>query len=331
MAEKFSIDDVARKVGDKVCYPLTQSQKLMFYNLKFSFRKQIVNICSLVDLYERLDEGRLMQAVYLAMMRIPSNSVRVHIVDKQPMQYFATDVPHDIELVDMSDRTQKQVEAACNEIGSKPFPNGGNDVQLYRVRIIRRAHGLHSLYFCVSHVVFDAYSLMTCLTYIFAVYRALEQGTPLPEEPHSPLPAYEDDFAMRRSDRYRRQQQWWKDHYTTEPQFTSINGRGGKGVHQGQALRRHPAPVADQGRHDRLPDRHRHGAGHATVLRVAAHADADTVLHGAAHLSGHGERHRRRDVHERRGTPRHPQPEARRRHHGQRRPPAHRHPHGDDP
>lgn len=224
----------SRTIDGVTYYPLTQSQNLMFYNLKYSFRKQVVNICSLVDLYDELDEKRLVQAVYLAMMRIPSNSVRIHMIDKRPWQYFADDVPHDIEIVDMSERTQHEVEEYCDGIGSKPFPDGGNDVQLYRVRIIRRAGGLFSLYYCVSHVVFDAYSLMSCLTYTFDIYRALCDGTALPDEPYSPLPAYKADFAQQKGERYRRQVQWWKKHFATEPHFTSVNGLKGKEFIKGE-------------------------------------------------------------------------------------------------
>lgn len=228
-------DGMGSRVIDSVrYYPLTQSQNLMFYNLKFSFRKQIVNVCSLVDLYDEIDERRLVQAVYLAMMRIPSNAVRIHLVDKRPMQYFATDVPHDIELVDMRGRSQRDVEHYCDEIGATSFPNGGNDTQLYRVRIIRRDNDRVSLYYCVSHVVFDAYSLMGCLTYTFAIYQALCNGTALPDEPYSPLPAYKADFAQQKGERYKRQVEWWRKHFSVEPQFTSVNGLKGKEFIRGE-------------------------------------------------------------------------------------------------
>ena len=214
---------------DVKLYPLTISQQMMFLNLRFCYKKQVVNICSVVNLLDPVDENRLMQAVYLTMMRMPACSARLHKDGKEIKQYFVNRPPENIELVDLSHLDENGRETVYDEWGAEPFPNHHMDTQLYRVKIVRRENGLHSLYFCVSHVIFDAYSLMMCVRYIDDVYQALDKGTALPKEFASPLPAYEADYAYYASERYQNDLDWWRKHVAeAEPMFTTINGPGAK-------------------------------------------------------------------------------------------------------
>lgn len=211
-------------------YPMTQPQKLILLALKYSIRKSVANICSIIDLIDPIDENRMLQAIYLTMLRIPSNRVRIRRVNKQPMQYFATDVPSGIDLEDLSELSDEQRKAKYEKWSTTPFPHGGMDTQLYRVKLVRRSGGLHSLYFCVSHVIFDAYSLMACLKYIEQIYCALGDDSPLPKEFPSPIPAYEADYEYHKGKRYQQDLAWWREQFDPkdEPKYTTIDGPDSK-------------------------------------------------------------------------------------------------------
>ena len=86
-------------------FPLTQSQVLMLYNMSFSFRKQNVNIVSVINFLGDVDPKLLLQATTLSMLRNEAASLRICKEGKQIMQYFS-DAPMDpVEFYDFSDRT----------------------------------------------------------------------------------------------------------------------------------------------------------------------------------------------------------------------------------
>lgn len=206
-------------------YPLTMPQILIHYQAKFVPKATFIG--SVIDIIDEVDEKKLLQAMYLAIVRTPSASVRICLVDKKPMQYFSDASPEGIEIVDFSDKT----DAECNEIfhkwSRKSFPNKGYDTQLYNLKLVRRANGKLSIFLRVSHYIFDAYSLMALTRYISDVYTAIVNETPLPKEPYSPLAAYEADYKYMQSEKRENDRKWWLEkQFATEPQFTTLRGIG---------------------------------------------------------------------------------------------------------
>jgi len=66
------------------------------------------------------------------------------------------------------------------------------------------------------------------ITYIDKVYYALTTGTALPREGADVEKVVNDRNAYHQSERCKKDHQWWRDSFPTEPLFTSINGLGGK-------------------------------------------------------------------------------------------------------
>lgn len=213
-------------------YPLTMPQYLIHYQSKFVPKATYIG--SVIDLLDEVDEKKLLQAMYLAIVRTPSASVRICMVDKKPMQYFSDASPEGVEIIDMTDKTDDECSALFEKWSRTPFPNKGFDTQLYNLKLIRRSNGRHSIFLRVSHYIFDAYSLMALIKYISDVYGAINAEKPLPKEPYSPLAAYEADFKYMQSERRENDRKWWLEkQFATEPQFTTMRGLGAPEFKQG--------------------------------------------------------------------------------------------------
>lgn len=222
-------------------YPLTQSQLLMFYNLKFSYKKAIVNICNTLHFDCDIDRDLMLQAVTLAMLRNKSASIRLRKMKETDAsgktrtvvkQYFSDSPPHAFEFYSF-DR-EEEMNAAIDKWSTTPFPNGAMDTQLYRVILFQKPDGRYAIYFCVNHIVFDAYSLMYTTTDMLDIYLALRDGKPMPAPLPSPLPAYEADWKYASGPQRDRDLAFWSDVFSEPLHFSDVNGLGSKNFVKGQ-------------------------------------------------------------------------------------------------
>lgn len=217
-------------------YPLTKSQEVMFINLNFCYKKSIVNICALVDLFSEIDPDVMLKAMKVSLKRNKSAGGRLSKQGKEYLQYFVeNEEPEHINFVDLSDKSDEQREKIYNKWGATPFPNKNCDTQPYRLNLIKRGENSYSIYICVSHIFFDAYAVMLMLNDVFAVYHALLKGEPLPPCNIDPLPAYEADWAYEKSEKREKDVKYWKEEvFATEPHFSSIGGLDSKEYKKGK-------------------------------------------------------------------------------------------------
>lgn len=211
-------------------YPLNKSQQVMFVNLNFSYKKAIVNICALVDLFSDIDADVMLKAMKTSLKRNKSAGARLTKRGKEFVQYFVeNEEPEHISLVDLSDKNDEEREKIYNKWGSAPFPNKNRDTQPYRLYLVKKDNGFYSFYICVSHIFFDAYSVMLMLNDVFAVYRAMLSGEPLPPCIIDPLSAYETDWEYEKSEKRSKDIKFWDEQvFDTEPHFSSIGGLNSK-------------------------------------------------------------------------------------------------------
>ena len=206
-------------------YPLTQAQTLMQFNMMLSYKKQIVNICTMIYFDAPIDPKLMQKAMELGYQRNDVASTRMVKVKGKYMQYF-TNEPHEpIEIVDFTGKTQEEYEKTVQKWCSKPFPHAQCNCQLYVAKLVKEPKGSWAMFQCISHFICDAYAVMTNTKDILAIYTALRNKKPLPAPRPSSLPSYEDDFAYSASDRKQKDIDFFlNDAYKTEPHFTSFNG-----------------------------------------------------------------------------------------------------------
>ena len=61
---------------ERKLYPLTQAQGMLFLSWKYSYKKAIVNICSMVCFETEIDHKLMLQATYLGFARNEAASIR---------------------------------------------------------------------------------------------------------------------------------------------------------------------------------------------------------------------------------------------------------------
>lgn len=219
---------------ERTYYPLTAGQMILLFSQKYSTKKQINNVCATVNILNEVDHKLLYQAIYMAAMRFPSINCRFTAQGKETVQYFEDCLPENISLVDFSDASEKDIQSAIDKWGATPFPNNCQDVPLYRIRILQMPGGKLTLYFCICHLIMDAYAIMNFIKYTEQVYGALLRHTPIPEIKSTPIECYKGEQEYFASDRYKRDQAFWKEYLQTEPAFTSINGKDSKEFDKGK-------------------------------------------------------------------------------------------------
>lgn len=162
-------------------YKLTTAQNIMYVSQKFSLNKAIVDINTMLHFECEIDEKLLMQALYMALMRNESSRVRLHKVGKEVKQYLTEQAPDPIIVMDYSSRTDAELDADLNTWSKTPFPHNSMDTQLYVIRMIKKPNGFWGLFFCVSHLAFDAYTLMAIASDAMRIYVALRDGGIIPK------------------------------------------------------------------------------------------------------------------------------------------------------
>ncbi|MCQ2478314.1 MAG: condensation domain-containing protein, partial [Clostridia bacterium] len=211
-------------------YPLTQSQYLILFQMKFCVKKEISNICTEIEFLEDVDQKLLMQSLYLGMLRAPAMSVRLHTTeDKKIVQYFSDAAHEKIDYIDMSGKSDEEYEALLNKWNTAAFPNKCMETQLYNLKLLKKPNGNLAVYGCYSHLVSDAYAIMATFKDILNIYNALRDGKALPSAPVSPLPAYQADYKYFNSEKMEADRKYYDEVvFDTEPQFTTIAGKDAK-------------------------------------------------------------------------------------------------------
>lgn len=208
---------------EPVYYPLTTAQQIMYVSQKYSLKKSIVDICTMLHFDCELDENLLLQAIHMAMLRNESSRVRLHKVGKEIRQYISDQAPEAVIVMDYSDRTEEELEADINRWSQTAFPNKSMDVQLYSIRLIRKPNGFLGLYFCVSHLAFDAYALMAIAGDMLSIYVALRDGLPIPPAKGNYMKLCETDWQYQKSEKRQKSLEFWeKEVCDSEPILTSV-------------------------------------------------------------------------------------------------------------
>ncbi len=188
--------------------------------------RAMLNMPTRVDFEEPIDEEKALEAIRLTVKRLPFCTIRLNEYEPDKfMQYYSDEEPAGIELVDMSDKTQEDVEDYLLDKARAPLPNDYNDVQLYDAKLIRRPDGLDTLYFNGYHMIMDSVGLITVITYFFKVYEALVNGKDLPAPGTGPEKHIEKSWKYMDSKRWQEDIDWWRAQFDTEPVFSSMNPR----------------------------------------------------------------------------------------------------------
>lgn len=209
-------------------YPMTPGQDIILVQQKYSYNKAVSNINMMMIFEFEIDDLLMKQALMQAILRNQAATIRVTKRDKETRQYFSSDMPEGVAWVDLSHLSPEAAEAEIESWGRKKFPNKNYDTQLYRAKLVVLPSGERAVYFCVSHLIFDAYALIATAGDMIDTYRALLKGELLPKPLPSPLPVYQQQWDYLKSDQLKQDQAFFRELFRDEPEFHSLNGRGSK-------------------------------------------------------------------------------------------------------
>ena len=210
-------------------YPLSSSQQVMYYQMKYSTKKAIINICTGMHFDEEIDPNLMMQAIYLGICRNKSSFTRVRKDGKAIKQYYSESSPEKIMTFDYTD-TDEELESDIKRWCETPFPKNSIDTQLYKARFIKKPDGHYMIHFVVSHLAFDAYSLMAMASDILNCYKALMNGEAIAPSKANPLGTMQTEGSYYGSEKFQKDAEFWNDLLESEgePLYTSFNPYGSK-------------------------------------------------------------------------------------------------------
>ena len=111
--------------------------------------RAMLNMPARIDLESEIDEQKILEAMRLTVTRLPFCTIRMHgLPDGGYEQYYCYDEPEGIEIVDLSSESEEKVDEYIEALAATPFEHDCNDSQLYTFKLIRRANGKHTIYFC---------------------------------------------------------------------------------------------------------------------------------------------------------------------------------------
>lgn len=166
-------------------YDLIPSQETMYLMQKYTFHKQIVQIPSAFAVDLDVDFNTLLKALNIEIQRNDSLRLRFKKNGKKIQQYFLDSYKIDSVKI-LSFKTEDEQNKFFEKDAQTPVKFMKDEC--YRFYFFNSYNGYKGVYLNASHMVMDAMGILVCYLDLLSVYKALKEGTELPE----PLLKYED-------------------------------------------------------------------------------------------------------------------------------------------
>ena len=203
-------------------FPLSGAQGLVYYKLKFAVNKAAANINASLHLDGDINVSLMQQAMFFALCRNKSVSVRMRKCGNTIKQYFTSELPEKIEYIDYIGQTDERMNADIKKWCTSPFGKGFLDIPLYRAKFLHKPDGKYSFFFCVSHLAFDAYALLYMANDALYIYDCLKTEKSIKLFVSDPIGCIAEEESYLSSVKYAEDEEYWKKQVLdTEPYFTN--------------------------------------------------------------------------------------------------------------
>lgn len=183
LSELIKKSPVLPEGGISDIYPLTPSQQTMYFMIKYSLHKQVVQIPTSFSIAGELDFKTLARAVNIEIERNDCMRLRFFKDDDTVKQYFLDEYRLDgIRCLNFIDESQMQSYFDNDASTPIKFFEG----EIFRIFFFTCGER-NGVYFNVSHLAMDAVAVTYFYRDLFAVYDALKNGEKLP----APMTAFE--------------------------------------------------------------------------------------------------------------------------------------------
>lgn len=165
-------------------YDLIPSQETMHLMVKYSFKKQIVQIPCSFTAETEINFDLMQKAFEIEIERNDSLRNRFTVVDKQLKQYFIE--PYKMTVPKKYFRSKEEQQAFFDKDAQTPVKF--KDCVPFRIYFFRTLGVGGGIYINMSHLAMDALGIVGCIFDMLRVYFALKKGEPIP----APLDSYEE-------------------------------------------------------------------------------------------------------------------------------------------
>ena len=165
-------------------YDLIPSQETMHLMVKYSFKKQIVQIPCSFTAEAEINFDLMQKAFEIEIERNDSLRNRFTVVDKQLKQYFIE--PYKMTVPKKFFRSKEEQQAFLDKDAQTPVKF--KDCVPFRIYFFRTLGVGDGIFLNMSHLAMDALGIVGCIFDMLRVYFALKKGEPIP----APLDSYEE-------------------------------------------------------------------------------------------------------------------------------------------
>ncbi|MBI1890864.1 MAG: non-ribosomal peptide synthase/polyketide synthase [Burkholderiales bacterium] len=200
---------IARVGGESRHTPLSFAQQRMWFLMQYE-PSSLYNISGLLRIQGELDADALNRAFQEIIRR--HDALRTRFIEEnfEPVQVVEKEIDWNLSLVDLSDRSQQELDHAIAQELHFVF-NLSEDI-LFRATVYKQAEGVHLLAVCMHHIISDGWSVSVLMNELSALYAAFAKGQ---VSPLMPLPIQYPDYAVWQraylsGEVLARQEQYWQ-------------------------------------------------------------------------------------------------------------------------
>lgn len=216
-------------INHEQIYPLTHSQKRIWFTEEFFPNTSISNIGGLIRLQaERLDYALLQKAIQTFIQM--NDSIRLRIIldsqSNEPRQYIAPYHQEVLPMLDFSEKTdQDELNSWAKEKVQTPFELLHKP--LFECSVIKYSEQEGYIYLKTHHIITDGMAYVQIVNHIISIYTKLLTGTDVLESKNMGLPAsfiefIHDEENYTSSARFQKDREFWHEEFSTLPEFTGF-------------------------------------------------------------------------------------------------------------
>lgn len=204
-------------------YDLIPSQETMHLMVKYSFKKQIVQIPCSFTTKTNINFDIMQKAFEIEIERNESLRNRFTKVDGKLKQYFIPAFKMTVPRKYF--RNKAEQEAYFAKDAQKPVKF--TDSVPYRICFFKTAGVGNGIYFNVSHLAMDAMGMVGFLFDMLGVYFAIKKGSPIPEPLYSYEEYIQDEFIRLANEKKQaKHEAFYKEYFEKggEPFYAGVHG-----------------------------------------------------------------------------------------------------------
>ncbi|WP_225445409.1 non-ribosomal peptide synthetase [Paenibacillus arenosi] len=194
-------------------YPLTHSQRRIWYVENMVPGSSIHNIGGLIKIYGPVDFVRLEQSIHQFIMQNDAIRMRMTESNGRIEQYIAEYCPRTLPYIDFTNEAcEIDVDTWVREEFSKPLPIDGEllfDFALVKISEMESAYLTK-----VHHIISDGWSFQLMTSQINEIYKNLSNGKEVDYQRPSYIDYMEQERKYINSARFLKNQQFWKQKFS---------------------------------------------------------------------------------------------------------------------